>query len=167
MRRRTISFLPASPLKIRGLTCARMLPLGRQVGKFMRKVWIVAVALIGTSPALANDSTIRAEANPTSLSPSEIDAAIMTDVYEMTGTYKFIDGDRFFYRCGGTVCEDVLQRDNFLQKHVIELDGHQITIQVSRESCKGELTVQCVRSSNGSYLRVRKWVDPIELGGRG
>jgi hypothetical protein len=99
------------------------------------------------------------------VSKSESYAAIEASNYKITGQYRYIDGDRFFYRCGGTVCEDTLVRDAFLQSRVNELDGHEITLIVRRvNACDLHVSSElaCVRSSNGSAFVIEKWVNPFK-----
>jgi hypothetical protein len=82
----------------------------------------------------------------------------------ITGIYKFVDGDRIFYNCGGDTCVDLLIRDKYLQEHGVDLNGRTVTIEVKRVlSCdeqKGDQTA-CLRSS-GSAFRIVRWVLPAK-----
>lgn len=78
------------------------------------------------------------------------------------GIYKYVDGDRFFYNCGGDTCVDTLIRDDYLQKNVVALNGHWITIKVKRvQSCDSEQgdRTACMRSG-GSAFRIVRWISP-------
>jgi hypothetical protein len=87
---------------------------------------------------------------------------LFTNKVIIHGIYKYIDGDRLFYNCGGGTCSDLIVRDRYLQSHLSELNSHWITIEVTRvNSCdkeKGsELT--CLRDG-GSVFHIVRWVDP-------
>lgn len=66
----------------------------------------------------------------------ELMRAVEADFVTLRGTYLHVDGDRFVYECGGgSLCSDVLVRDEYLKAHVVELDGKPISIVVRREVC--------------------------------
>src|SRR4051812_640197 len=70
------------------------------------------------------------------------------------GLYKYIDGDRLFYNCGGGTCSDLIVRDSYLQKHLVELSNHWITVEVTRvNSCDKEKGSQltCYRDGGSVF----------------
>lgn len=92
---------------------------------------------------------------------SELEKAIAADDVKIEGIYVYLDGDRFVYECGGSMCADVLARDKYLNDNVLKLDRTKVTLVVRRAVCaREELTVWCMRSSNGSYLQIKEWIEP-------
>jgi hypothetical protein len=107
-------------------------------------------------------SILAASSAGTELLTPKAENAAFDRRYQMTGRYRYVDGDRFFYACGGTVCVDTLVRDQYLQQHVNELNGKIVTIIVRRiETCTDPHSSQvaCVRSS-GTGFEILRWVDP-------
>jgi len=95
-----------------------------------------------------------------------LDDDLFSGTRVMTGDYRYIDGDRFIYSCGGSTCVDTLVRDSFLEANAVQLNGSRITIEVRRViACDMQLSSQvaCVRSSDGSALKIRRWIRPKSI----
>lgn len=113
------------------------------------------------SPAIFLTALLAAQsANPCSEN-IDVQRAIATDKAVIHGLYRYADGDRLVYNCGGGTCSDFLIRDQYLQDHIKELVNRWITVEVTRvDSCGKEGSrFACIRNG-GSALHIIRWVDP-------
>lgn len=96
-------------------------------------------------------------------------ATLASDTIDLTGTYAYEDGDRLFFECGGSLCDDILIRDNFLQENVLRLDRTSVRVIVRRVvACDMTVSTQvaCIKSSNGSAFKIVKWISPSPQQGK-
>jgi hypothetical protein len=86
------------------------------------------------------------------------------DSFIVHGRYHYEFGDRIAYDCKqAKPCEALLLRDLILQKHVDELDGKNITLEVVRvDACKDKHATgaSCATSEDGTALYVLRWIEP-------
>ena len=122
---------------------------------------------VGLAISLSLLGSLVARSEELVLSEQQIHAAIFDNVFRLKGVFLYEEGDFIAYKCGDDICGDLLIRDEALQKLVGQLHGKMIEIEVQRVlACpkSGELTIACVRSVNGSALKIRKWIQPSGLG---
>lgn len=79
----------------------------------------------------------------------------------ISGQLRFEDGDRLLVACQRPEpCEEMLVRDERLQREAIALQGQRLTLRVQRVSGCGANSSEavCLRGAS-SALRIVKWLD--------
>jgi hypothetical protein len=97
------------------------------------------------------------------LTHAEKDALEGDTDFEIEGKFVHEESDTLLFTCGRSICSDILVRDSFLLSEGFNLIGKNIELIVRRvPACDKHLSteVACVRSLNGSALKIIKWLDP-------
>jgi hypothetical protein len=91
-----------------------------------------------------------------------VDTAGVGATFIVTGRLRFLDGDRLLIDCGRReACEEMLVRDERLQREVVALQGRRLTLRVQRVEGCGAASSEavCVRGAR-TALRILEWISP-------